>query len=60
MNVYLQFLAWVSLPVLLILFGAGFVYLVAPQAIGETKSLLSRVPCQQLLRVSCQCQCPRC
>ena len=34
-NVYLQFLAWVSLPVLLILFGAGFVHLVAPQAIGS-------------------------
>lgn len=30
-----QFIAWISLPVCLILFSAGFVHLVAPQSIGE-------------------------
>lgn len=29
-----QFFAWISLPVSLILFSAGFVHLVAPQSIG--------------------------
>jgi chloride channel 2 len=30
-NVYLQFTAWVTLPVLLVLFSTGFVHVVAPQ-----------------------------
>jgi chloride channel 2 len=32
---YTQFFAWVTLPVCLILFSAGFVHLVAPQSIGK-------------------------
>jgi chloride channel 2 len=32
---FIQYAAWVSLPVCLILFSAGFVHLVAPQSIGE-------------------------
>jgi chloride channel 2 len=32
---FTQFIAWVSLPVCLILFSAGFVHLIAPQSIGE-------------------------
>lgn len=32
---FMQYLAWVSLPVSLILFSAGFVHLIAPQSIGE-------------------------
>ncbi|XP_071542265.1 chloride channel protein 2-like isoform X1 [Panulirus ornatus] len=31
----LQYLAWVSLPVCLILFSAGFVHILAPQAVGS-------------------------
>ncbi|XP_076833029.1 chloride channel protein 2-like isoform X2 [Brachyhypopomus gauderio] len=34
-NVFLQYLAWVSIPVLLICFSAGFTYLVGPQAAGS-------------------------
>jgi len=30
-----QYLAWISLPVFLVLFSAGFVYILAPQAIGN-------------------------
>ena len=52
-NVYLQFLAWVSLPVLLILFSAGFVNIVAPQAIGsgipEMKVILRGVVLKEYL-----------
>lgn len=29
-----RYLAWICLPVFLVLFSAGFVYLLAPQAIG--------------------------
>lgn len=32
---YTQYVAWVTLPVSLILFSAGFVHLVAPQSIGK-------------------------
>lgn len=32
---FVQYLAWVSLPVSLILFSAGFVHLLAPQSIGK-------------------------
>ena len=31
-----QYFAWISLPVFLVLFSAGFVYLLAPQAIGKS------------------------
>ena len=52
-NIYLQFVAWVSLPVLLILFSAGFVHLVAPQAIGsgipEMKVILRGVVLKEYL-----------
>lgn len=39
----MQFIAWISLPVCLILFSAGFVHLVAPQSIGknDTKHALT-------------------
>ena len=33
-NIALQFLAWCALPVFLVLFSAGFVHVMAPQAIG--------------------------
>ncbi|XP_066535226.1 chloride channel protein 2-like [Hoplias malabaricus] len=46
-NVFLQYLAWVSIPVLLISFSAGFTYLVGPQATGsgipEMKTILKGV-----------------
>ena len=52
-NIYIQFLAWVSLPVLLILFSAGFVHIVAPQAIGsgipEMKVILRGVVLKEYL-----------
>lgn len=35
-NVVLQYLAWVTYPVVLISFSAGFTHIVAPQAAGET------------------------
>ncbi len=35
-NVILQYLAWVTYPVVLISFSAGFTHIVAPQAAGET------------------------
>ena len=31
---FLQYLAWICLPVFLVLFSAGFVHILAPQAIG--------------------------
>ena len=34
-NLVVQFLAWCILPVFLVLFSAGFVHLVAPQAVGS-------------------------
>ncbi len=30
-----RYLSWICLPVFLVLFSAGFVYLLAPQAIGN-------------------------
>ncbi|XP_058813577.1 chloride channel protein 2 isoform X2 [Topomyia yanbarensis] len=48
-----QYLAWVSLPVILILFSAGFVHLVAPQSIGsgipEMKTILRGVALKEYL-----------
>lgn len=32
-----QFFAWVTLPVMLVLFAAGFVHVVAPQSAGKTE-----------------------
>ena len=52
-NIYLQFLAWVILPVALILFSTGFVNVVAPQAIGsgipEMKVILRGVVLKEYL-----------
>ncbi|XP_044004492.1 chloride channel protein 2-like isoform X2 [Aphidius gifuensis] len=49
----LQYLAWVSLPVILILFSAGFVHIVAPQSIGsgipEMKTILRGVALKEYL-----------
>lgn len=33
-NVFLQYLAWVTYPVVLITFSAGFTQILAPQAVG--------------------------
>ncbi|XP_031617076.1 chloride channel protein 2 isoform X2 [Contarinia nasturtii] len=50
---YIQYFAWVSLPVCLILFSAGFVHLVAPQSIGsgipEMKTILRGVTLKEYL-----------
>ena len=52
-NIYLQFLAWITLPVALILFSTGFVNVVAPQAIGsgipEMKVILRGVVLKEYL-----------
>merc|ERR1719422_3077764 len=52
-NIYLQFVAWVSLPVFLVLFSTGFVHVVAPQAIGsgipEMKTILRGVVLKEYL-----------
>lgn len=34
-NVFLQYLAWVTYPVVLITFAAGFTQILAPQAVGR-------------------------
>jgi hypothetical protein len=39
-----QYAAWVSLPVFLILFSAGFVHIVAPQSIGNLTALTLVAP----------------
>lgn len=50
---YTQYVAWVTLPVCLILFSAGFVHLVAPQSIGsgipEMKTILRGVALKEYL-----------
>lgn len=50
---YMQYFAWVSLPVCLILFSAGFVHLIAPQSIGsgipEMKTILRGVTLKEYL-----------
>lgn len=52
-NPVMQYVAWVSLPTCLILFSAGFVHLVAPQAIGsgipEMKTILRGVTLKEYL-----------
>lgn len=48
-----QYLAWITLPVCLILFSAGFVHLIAPQSIGsgipEMKTILRGVQLKEYL-----------
>jgi chloride channel 2 len=39
-----QYVAWISLPVFLILFSAGFVHIVAPQSIGNFATLILVAP----------------
>ncbi|XP_068155986.1 chloride channel protein 2 isoform X7 [Drosophila tropicalis] len=50
---FIQYIAWVSLPVCLILFSAGFVHLIAPQSIGsgipEMKTILRGVQLKEYL-----------
>merc|ERR1740131_516042 len=52
-NMWPQLLAWVSLPVFLVLFSTGFVHVVAPQAIGsgipEMKTILRGVILKEYL-----------
>jgi len=52
-NVWLQFLGWVALPTILILFSTGFVHVIAPQAIGsgipEMKVILRGVVLKEYL-----------
>ena len=54
-NIAVQFLAWCALPVFLVLFSAGFVHLVAPQAIGsgipEMKTIMRGVVLKEYLTV---------
>lgn len=49
----LKYLAWVSMPVCLILFSAGFVHIIAPQSIGsgipEMKTILRGVALKEYL-----------
>lgn len=49
----LKYLAWISMPVCLILFSAGFVHIVAPQSIGsgipEMKTILRGVALKEYL-----------
>jgi len=48
-----KYLAWVSMPVCLILFSAGFVHIIAPQSIGsgipEMKTILRGVALKEYL-----------
>ncbi|XP_041479348.1 chloride channel protein 2-like isoform X8 [Lytechinus variegatus] len=52
-NAFLQYLAWVGFPVILIVFSAGFVHLVSPHAIGsgipEMKTILRGVVLEEYL-----------
>ncbi|XP_030634625.1 chloride channel protein 2c isoform X2 [Chanos chanos] len=52
-NVFLQYLAWVTYPVVLISFSAGFTHIVAPQAAGsgipEMKTILRGVVLKEYL-----------
>ena len=52
-NILLKYVAWVSLPVFLVLFAAGFVHIMAPQAIGsgipEMKTILRGVVLKEYL-----------
>lgn len=50
---YEKYFAWVSLPVCLILFSAGFVHLISPQSIGsgipEMKTILRGITLKEYL-----------
>ncbi|XP_063220427.1 chloride channel protein 2 isoform X2 [Bacillus rossius redtenbacheri] len=52
-HVVLQYVAWITLPVFLILFSAGFVHVIAPQSIGsgipEMKTILRGVALKEYL-----------
>uniref|UniRef100_A0A4W3HV87 Chloride channel protein n=1 Tax=Callorhinchus milii TaxID=7868 RepID=A0A4W3HV87_CALMI len=52
-NVFLQYLAWVTYPIVLITFSAGFVQIIAPQAVGsgipEMKTILRGVVLKEYL-----------
>ncbi|XP_058890226.1 chloride channel protein 2-like isoform X3 [Acipenser ruthenus] len=52
-NVFLQYLAWVTFPVVLITFSAGFTQILAPQAVGsgipEMKTILRGVVLKEYL-----------
>ncbi|XP_030072362.1 chloride channel protein 2 isoform X2 [Microcaecilia unicolor] len=53
MNVFLQYLAWVTYPVVLITFSAGFTQILSPQAVGsgipEMKTILRGVVLKEYL-----------
>lgn len=53
-NQYLQYIAWVLLPVSLITFAAGFVHLVAPQSIG-TQLQICKLSSYKILKWSIFC-----
>lgn len=53
-NQYLQYIAWVLLPVSLITFAAGFVHLVAPQSIG-TQLQIYKLSSYKILKWSIFC-----
>ncbi|TNN01269.1 hypothetical protein fugu_010651 [Takifugu bimaculatus] len=52
-NIFLQYLAWVTYPVVLITFSAGFTQILAPQAVGsgipEMKTILRGVVLKEYL-----------
>ena len=54
-SMFLKYVAWVSLPVFLVSFAAGFVHILAPQAIGsgipEMKTILRGVVLKEYLTV---------
>jgi len=53
-NPYLQYIAWVLLPVSLITFAAGFVHLVAPQSIG-TQLQICKLSAYNIYKLSIFC-----
>lgn len=58
-NVFLQYLAWVTYPVVLITFSAGFTQILAPQAVGMIKYknrqmyMLTQFSVPQVLQIVC-------
>ena len=51
-NIVIQFLAWCCLPIFLVLFAAGFVHVIAPQAIGSGIPEMKTVMRGVVLKVS--------
>lgn len=43
-NIFLQYMAWVTYPVVLITFSAGFTQILAPQAVGRSQPLPLGIP----------------